>query len=138
MDFIKQNIFIVALAFASAMALLASFLRGGGKSVSVTDATLLINRQDAVVIDVRDAAEFATGHLPDAHHLPLAKLSERLAELEGFKDRPIVACCASGVRSAKARDLLLKAGFTKTVSLADGVGAWERAGLPLERAKKEA
>lgn len=136
MDFIKQNAFLVGLVLASGLALLISMLRGnGGKSVSVTDATLLINREDALVIDVRDAAEFAGGHLPEALHFPQNKLADRLGELEKHKARPLVVCCASGIRSAKACDVLRKAGFTKAVSLAGGVGSWSQAGLPLARGK---
>lgn len=137
MDFIKQNMFIVGLVLASAAALVASFIRGnGGKAVSATDATLLINREDALVIDVRDAAEFAAGHLPNARHLPLAKLEESLVELEKYKSRPIIACCASGIRSAKACGVLRKAGFSNVVNLSGGVGTWAQAGLPMARGKE--
>ena len=136
MEFIKQNLVLVGLVVGSALALIVSFLRdGSGKTVSVTDATLLINRQDAVVIDVREAAEFAVGHLPDARHMPQASVAGRLGELESFKDRPLVVCCASGVRSSKVCQQLRQAGFAKAVNLAGGVGSWEQAGLPLVRGK---
>jgi len=137
LEFIKENMALVGLVLASGLAFIASMVRGnGGKAVSATDATLLINREDAVIIDVRDAAEFAAGHLPNARHLPLDKLESRLDELESCKDLPIIACCASGIRSGKACDLLRKAGFTKAVNLAGGVGTWTQAGLPLARGKE--
>jgi len=130
--------FNLALMATSAVAggmLLASFVRKGGAEVSATDATLLINREDAIVLDVRDPAEFAQGHIPNARNIPVAKLGERLAELDKFKDRTVVAVCASGVRSAKACGELKKAGFAKVVNLAGGIGAWTQAGLPVARKK---
>ncbi len=136
MDFIKQNAFLVGLVLASGLALVVSLLRGnGGKAVSATDATLLINREDALVIDVRDPAEFVTGHLPDARNTPLNKLDEHLAALDQYKERAIIVCCASGIRSAKACEQMRKVGFAKVVNLSGGVGTWTQAGLPLSRGK---
>jgi rhodanese-related sulfurtransferase len=61
--------------------------------------------------DVREADEFAAGHLPEAKHFPLSKLSERIGELEKFKDKPIIVCCATGMRSGKACGEFTKQGF---------------------------
>ncbi|QEL63973.1 hypothetical protein OTERR_04970 [Oryzomicrobium terrae] len=125
---------MVTAAVAGGM-LLSSFLRKSGSEVSATDATLLINREDAIVLDVRDPAEFAQGHIPNARNIPVDKLAERLGELDKFKERTVVAVCASGVRSGKACGELKKAGFAKVVNLAGGIGAWTQAGLPVSRKK---
>ena len=125
---------MVTAAVAGGM-LLSTLLRKNGNEVSATDATLLINREDAIVLDVRDPAEFAQGHIPNARNIPVANLAERLGELDKFKERTVVAVCASGVRSAKACSELQKAGFAKVVNLAGGIGAWNQAGLPVSRKK---
>lgn len=136
LEFIKQNIFLVGLVVVSGGAFLASLLRrSGGPAISVVDATLLINREDALVLDVRDPAEFAGGHIPEAKNVPLAKLGERISELAQYKDRPIVVVCASGMRSATACNQLAKAGFTQVKNLDGGMGRWSEANLPLTRKK---
>jgi rhodanese-related sulfurtransferase len=101
--------------------------------VNPGEATLLINREDAHVIDVREAEEFAGGHLPEARNVPLAKLADRVSEIERFKDKPVIVCCATGMRSGKASSELKKLGFTRVHSLAGGVDAWVGAGLPIKK-----
>lgn len=104
-----------------------------GKEVSAVEVVQLINRRDAVVIDVRDASEYATGHITNARNIPEAQLAERLKELDRFKTRPIVVSCASGGRSARAGTLLQKQGFTEVFTLRGGIGAWQQASMPLEK-----
>jgi rhodanese-related sulfurtransferase len=104
-----------------------------GKEVSAVEAVQLINRRDAVVLDVRTAAEYAGGHITGARNIPEAQLAERVKELERFKARPIVVSCASGARSVRAIAVLQKHGFTEVVNLRGGMGAWQQAGMPLEK-----
>ena len=132
MDFIKQNIFLVVLAAVSGGMLLVELLRGRtGGGLSPVEATLLINRENAVVLDVRDAAEFATGHIPNARNVPLAELDGRIGELNKFKNKPVVLVCQSGSRSGKALAALTKAGFEKAQSLGGGLAGWQKDGHPL-------
>src|SRR5574343_424166 len=134
MDFINQNIMLITLVVVSGASLLWQFTAGGGKGqVSPAEATRLINQENAVVLDVRESDEFAAGHLPDAIHLPLGALGERIGELEKFRDRAIVVCCATGMRSGKACGVLAKQGFAKAHGLAGGVDAWLAAGYPLRK-----
>mgnify|MGYP002776316994 CR=1 FL=1 len=136
MEFITQtnNLLLITLGVISGGALLSPFLsRSGAREVNPGEATLLINREDAQVIDVREADEFAGGHLPDARNLPLAKLAERAGEIEKFKGKPVIVCCASGMRSAKACKELTKLGFANVQSLAGGIDAWVGAGYPVKK-----
>ena len=83
MDFIYQNILLIALVVVSGVALILPMLMGSGANdVNPAAATLLINREDAQVIDVREADEFAAGHLPEAKNVPLAKLADRISEID--------------------------------------------------------
>lgn len=104
-----------------------------GIEVSPFEAVQLINRKDAPVIDVRDIGEFEAGHIAGARHMPEAQLVERIKELEKFKDRPVILACRTGSRSASAVKLLRAGGFTGAVSLGGGIGAWEQAGMPLQK-----
>ncbi|MEW5888836.1 MAG: rhodanese-like domain-containing protein [Pseudomonadota bacterium] len=135
MEFLQNNYIWVIVAFVSGGMLLWPLVRGraGGPGVGPAQATLLINREDAVVVDVREPAEYSQGHIVNARNLPLGQLQKRLTELEKFKDKPIILCCASGNRSASAGATLRKAGFAKVYNLAGGVVAWEQAGLPVTK-----
>ncbi len=130
-EYLQQNIMWLILAGISGGMLIASFLRAGGKRISVNEATLLINREDAVVVDVRETNEWNSGHVPNARHLAMAQLDKRLSELDKFKSRPIIVYCASGARSANACGTLAKAGYEKVFNLAGGLDAWRSAGLPV-------
>ncbi|ADQ83759.1 MULTISPECIES: rhodanese-like domain-containing protein [Methylovorus] len=131
MKFLINNAIYIGLAVGSGLMLLWPMLRRGAKSVSPSEAVLLINRNQAIVLDVRDDAEFAAGHLQDARHIPLAKLDERLAELQKFREKPVIVHCQSGVRSSKAAATLRKHEFTQVYELDGGVNAWTQAKLPL-------
>lgn len=134
MDFITQNILLITLVVVSGGGLLWQFGgRVGKNEVSPVEATLLINREDAHILDVREVDEFANGHLPEAKNIPMSKLTDRIGEFEKFKDKPVILCCASGMRSAKACGELAKLGFTKVHSLAGGVDAWVGAGYPVKK-----
>ena len=131
MDFVQQNIRWVMAAVISGTMLLVSVARSSGKGVSVTEATLLINREDAVVLDVRETSEWSAGHIPNARHIALGQLDKHLSELEKFKSRPVIICCASGNRSSSACGTLKRAGFERVFNLSGGLGAWTGAGLPV-------
>ena len=138
MEFINQNILLIAVVVVSGLGLLWPLVVGGAKNeVSPAQATLLINREDAHVIDVREVDEFAGGHLPEARNVPLAKLADRISEIEKFKDKPVIVCCASGMRSAKASGELAKLGFVQVHSLAGGVDAWVGAGYPIKKGTRK-
>lgn len=104
-----------------------------GREVSVVEAVQLINRKDALVIDLRDTGEYEAGHIAGARHVPEKQLTERLKDLEKFKGRPLIVACRTGTRSGVAVQVLRRNGFAEAVSLGGGVGAWEQAGMPLEK-----
>lgn len=134
MEFINQNILLISLVLVSGFALIWPSIGGSAaKGLSPIQATQLINQEDAQIIDVRSPDEFANGHLPNARNIPLDKLTERIGEIEKFKDQAILVCCAAGMRSAKGCGELSKLGFSKVQSLAGGVDAWQEAGYPVKK-----
>ncbi len=137
MEFFKDNVLLIGLALGSGiMLLLPSFKKGAGgvPNLSTAEAINLINRNHALVLDVREDAEFASGHIVDAKHIPLAKLAERLNELNKYKDKPILVNCQRGMRSAKACEILRKAEFKQVNNLQGGLEAWLAAKLPVVKA----
>lgn len=69
-------------------------------------------KQGALIIDVRTPTEFASGHIKGAINIPVDQLSKNLQKLQD-KNRPIITCCASGMRSASARGILTSKGYTQ-------------------------
>ena len=137
MEFLTQNNnYLWAIsALISGVALLVMTLRTktSGPRLTPAQATQLINREDAQVIDVREQPEWAKGRIAGSRHIPVGQLDQRIADLEKFKERPLIIVCASGMRSASACSTLRKAGFEKVFALDGGIGAWEQAGLPLTK-----
>lgn len=132
MEFLQHNWMWVALAITSGGMLLWPMLKNGGsQSLSPSQATLLMNRENAVVIDVRESGEWNNGHIAGARHIPMPLLQEKIPELEKFKKRPLIICCASGNRSSSAANTLRKAGFEKVFNLTGGITSWREAKLPL-------
>ena len=113
--------------------LINRLVAGGTPQVGANEAVQLINRRDALVLDVRDKGEFAAGHIPNARNIPLPELGGRLRELEKFKARPIVINCQSGMRSARVCGLLRKNGFNEVFTLRGGLNGWAEASLPVEK-----
>jgi rhodanese-related sulfurtransferase len=134
-DFIQNNILLIVVAFASGAMLIWPLVRrgAGGPWVSATQATHLINREDALVVDVREPGEYGAGHILGAKNVPLARLGAAPGELGKKKDRPVIIYCESGNRSAKALAALKAQGFTRTFNLAGGLDGWRQAGLPVEK-----
>jgi len=134
-EFISKNIFLVMIAAISGGMLLWPLLRkgAGGPWVNTLQATQLMNREDAVVVDLRPAADFAKGHILGARSIPLADLEKRAAELDKYKAKPVIVHCGDGNRAGGGVALLRRNGFANVVNLAGGYAAWQQAGLPVEK-----
>ena len=132
-EFIANNLALVALFVASGLMLLwpeISKLAGvGGPQIGTLEATRLMNQAQSLVLDVRDAKEYATGHLPRARHIPLAELTGRVGELAKYKDKPVIVTDKGGA----ACRFLRKSGFTNVFQLKGGIAAWQQASLPVEK-----
>ena len=134
--FIEKNLFLVIVCVVSGAMLLWPLIQQlmvGGKDVTVQEAVQLINRRDAVVLDVRNASEYAAGHIPNARHIPAGEIEKRLKELDKLKSRPIVVSDQSGNRAASACALLKKNGFAEVFPLKGGVLGWQQAAMPIEK-----
>jgi rhodanese-related sulfurtransferase len=134
-QFLQQNWMLASIAAVSGVMLVWSFVGSKLSGIEEADtlkATRLYN-DDALILDVREDKEFASGHIPKAKHIPLGQLTGRLQELDKFKNKPILVTCRSGQRSARACGMLKKAGFETVYNQAGGIIAWERANLPIAK-----
>ena len=132
-DFVRNNLLLFVVAFVSGAMLLWPLFRrsAGGPWVNTAEATHLINREDALVIDVRDPGEYGAGHILGAKNHPLSRLGD--ADVVKRKDRPVIVYCDTGDRASKAVALLKKQGVNRVVNLSGGIRSWQQAGLPVEK-----
>jgi rhodanese-related sulfurtransferase len=135
MEFIQKNIFLVLVAFISGAMLLWPLVRrnAGGPWVDTLGATQLMNRSDALVIDLRAPDEFAKGHVLGAKSVPLPDLERRAADLDKNKAKPVIVYGADPNRAAAAIPVLRNAGYSDVRNLSGGYPAWLQAGLPVEK-----
>jgi rhodanese-related sulfurtransferase len=107
------------------------------RQVSPTELTMLVNRQDGVVIDTRSEDDFKKGHITGARQLSAGQITaQQLAGLEKQKDAPIIVVCQAGMTAQKAAVALTKQGFTNVAVLQGGMGAWTGASLPVVKSKR--
>ena len=123
------------LALVVILAMLANSFLGSRGVINVppSEAVGLINRQNAVVLDVRTDDEYKQGHIINSLHIPVGLLASRINELESHKSQPLVVVCRTGQRSTQACSILRKQGFESLHGLAGGIVAWQSANLPLAK-----
>jgi len=130
------NHWILFAALVVIIALLIHNLLVSGKgSVDPAGATDLINHWDALVLDVRPAADFAQGHIVGARNIPMNGFKKQVGTLHKHKGRSILVTCRSGSQSSLACRQLRKEGFEAVHNLRGGVLAWQSANLPLSKKK---
>jgi len=130
------NHYLMSLAWAVLLVMLiASYVSGmmsPVKLINTHDMTMLINRSNGIVVDIRSAADFAKGHITDAKNVTLDKItSGKLGSLENRKSDPIVVVCNAGMSAKSAASLLSKAGFEQVSVLRGGMQTWTSANLPV-------
>jgi rhodanese-related sulfurtransferase len=132
-EFVRNNLLLFAVAIVSGAMLLWPLVRRttGGPWVNTAQATHLINREDALVVDVRDPGEYAAGHILGAKNVPLSRIGD--SEVGKRKERPVIVYCDTGARSAKAIAALKGQGYSRVANLSGGIGGWQQAGLPIEK-----
>lgn len=136
MQFVLNNWYLF-LALIVVLALLAApnvmQLMHGIKSLAPAQAVLLVNRESGVFVDVAEPTEYKTGHVPSAINAPLSTLAHGTAQLDKYKQRPVIVVCRTGNRALKAATVLRKRGFSSVHLLAGGLTAWAKENLPLEK-----
>ena len=105
--------------------------RRAGPTLSPQEAINLINQESAVIVDLRDSKEFQGGHVVDARNIPASKIDARMAELEPFKDRPIILVCKMGQHSSGVGKQLRAKGFERIYRMSGGMMECGSSQLPL-------
>ncbi|MEQ8486571.1 MAG: rhodanese-like domain-containing protein [Pseudomonadales bacterium] len=130
-EFVANHPFLVG----TFVLLLALFIRNetrrGGRSVTAQQLVDMVNRENAVVLDVRDRKEYQAGHIVGAVNVPFANLGARIDELKKYQSRPLVVTCKMGQHAGAAGTQLRKAGFENVTRLTGGMAEWRNQNLPV-------
>lgn len=133
-DFFVDNIVLfAALGIILALILRMEIKRAmrGFKSISPAQAVQFINKEDAILLDVREDNELAQGSIRGAKHLALSVLKQRIDDLKKHMKKPIIAYCKAGNRSTEACMILKQHNFTNVMFLKGGIEGWKMANLPM-------
>lgn len=135
-EFAGNHPFLVSLFFALLILLLWNLLgsmAGGLGRPGPTELTQLMNREHALVVDIRNEEEFKSGHILNAVNIPESELQSRKKELEKARNKPIVLYCQNGTVSPRIARQLKAEGFENMSCLNGGLTGWQNAGLPVVR-----
>ena len=136
-EFASNNLILSGLWAALVIMLIYSFIApaiSGTKRVDNHQATQLINKEDAIVLDIRAQKDFKAGHIIGSRQLKPEEIREgNFSKLEKDKDKPIIVVCAMGNTAAGTANKMVKQGFTNVNVLSGGINAWQGASLPLNK-----
>lgn len=130
-EFAGNHYILVSVFLALLVAFVINEGKRGGAAISPTNLVTLVNRQGAVIVDIRDGKEFGNGHIAGAVNMPFSSFDSRLEELEPFKDKPIVLVCKIGQHAGTIGRRLKAQGYENVRRLAGGMGEWTASNLPV-------
>jgi rhodanese-related sulfurtransferase len=130
-EFVVNHYILVSVFVALLLALLVLESRRGGAKISAQGAVSLINKDEAVVVDIRDRKEFGEGRITGSVNIPLSGIKSRANELNKHKDKQIIVVDKMGQHSAMAVKQLKEQGFDNVVRLNGGIADWKASNLPL-------
>jgi len=131
--FFYQNIIAFTLLILCLIALIIYEGKKGGTKVDPVEATRLINREGAVVVDLRPSEEFSTGHITGSINISAEKLEQQLNSMKHSKEAPLILVCKTGNNSKTVGGSLLRAGYSNVNLISGGMTTWQGSGLPLSK-----
>ena len=130
-EFVTNHWILVTLFIVVSVALLTGIVRSVG-GVTPNQAVTMINKNNAVVIDVRPEKDFKKGHIIGSKNFPASTLLQMKGKLEKYKEATVLVCCQSGNTSSDSAKKIRELGVDNTQAIRGGIFAWEQEGLPLE------
>ncbi|NOX49955.1 MAG: rhodanese-like domain-containing protein [Gammaproteobacteria bacterium] len=134
LSFISLHPYLVGIFSVLLVLFIRNEMSRGGATISAQELVQLVNNEGAVVLDVRDKAEFEQGHIVDSINIPYANVEARVDELKKYKEQPLVIACKMGQHSGAAGTALRKHGFEKVSRLRGGITEWRGQNLPVVKA----
>lgn len=123
-------ILLVAIVAGEIMRLMRKF-----KELTPATLTQLINRENALVVDISSYADYEKGHIPGARHVAMSQFDPENKDLARARELPVVVVCKTGQTASKAAQRLVKAGFTRVHTLHGGMYSWNQANMPTAKGR---
>jgi rhodanese-related sulfurtransferase len=133
--FVGQEWLLITVLFALIALLIIVTRKDGGLPIAASELVQLMNREEAILVDVRPTNDFNAGHVFGAINMPHSQLTGRLSELEKYRDKLIVVADQMGQHAGSAGKLL-KANDYQVRRLSGGISGWQQNSLPLVRGGK--
>ena len=130
-EFIGNHLILSAMWVVSVVAIILYQKKNSASGVIPQKAIMLINREGAIVVDVREKKEFDAGHVVDSINIPSTKLKQRITELKKYTQKPIIVVCKLGQHSGEAAKVIQEAGHEDVFKLSGGITEWRAQSLPL-------
>ena len=130
LEFLAQQWVLVGAILVLFVLLIMHESRRSGPSLSPQQAINLVNSEQGLFVDLRDAGEFKKGHIVGAVNIPAAKLAERMGELEKYRDKPLVLVCKMGQQTGAAGKQLRAANYERVYKMSGGMMEWGNLQLP--------
>ena len=130
-EFIANHPYLVGVLVLLIVAFVINEGKQGGASISTSNLVSLVNREGAIVLDIRDKKEFGQGHIAEALNIPMGSFDQRANELESKKDKPVVVVCKMGQQSSTVGRKLKALGFENVRRLSGGMSEWTASNLPV-------
>ena len=134
-EFAQENWVFIVLWLSAAGTLYYTEIKKAGKSVNTTEATRMINREDALILDVREKKDFSQGHIVGAYNLPVSVFDKKMSELDRYKTHPVIVVCKMGTAAGSIVKNLKNRDFENVVRLSGGMADWIAASLPVKKGK---
>ncbi|HSR61963.1 MAG TPA: rhodanese-like domain-containing protein [Gammaproteobacteria bacterium] len=139
-EFVANHLFLFTLLIAILALLIWSFLGsnvGGIPQVGPAEATRLVNRENARMLDVRPLDDFNQGHIINALNLPASETETASKKFDKYKQKPVIIYCNTGMESVRVARTLKNEGFENLYILKGGMQSWRNANLPVTREESE-
>jgi len=130
LEFLAEQWLLATALLVVIIMLFRHELSKSGPSVTPQQAINLVNQNDGVFVDLRDASDFKLGHIVGAVNIPASKLPERMVELDKYKSKPVVLVCKMGQQSSAAGKQLKEAEFEQVYKMSGGMMEWGNLQLP--------
>lgn len=131
LEFLAEQ-WILAAALATMVVVLLQYeSRKAGKSIGPQELSDLVNREEGLVLDIRDSADFKKGHITNSKNIAAATLDAHLSEINSHKDKPVIVVCNVGHTATGVTKRLKAEGFTAVYKLRGGLSEWKAANLPV-------
>ena len=130
-DFVTNHYVLVGAFVFLLVAFVINEGKQGGAAITPTNLVNLVNREGAMLLDIRDTKEYSSGHIAGAVSMPVSSIDARIGELESHKDKPVVLVCKMGQHASLTGRKLKALGFENVRRLSGGMAEWTASSLPV-------